>query len=201
MLFIFILLFPLLLESADPDRLTDLVEEMRQLTLAGDHRAVGGLAPVLLEELAKPHSNAAIAWNQVAVHFHTQGDYIKAERAYQQGIRLVEKDANPDGGLEPLLLLNLASLYLETGQRPAVAEVLSRRALTQAIEHYGAASPELANFIYTLGAARQEQGDRNEARRYFQQALDLAPAHLEGKLRQGTILANIGVLGCTTEKW
>ncbi len=46
-----IFLLPLLLASAEPDRLTNLVAEMRRLTFAGDQFSVGRLAPALLEEL------------------------------------------------------------------------------------------------------------------------------------------------------
>lgn len=200
MLYAIVLLFPLLLDAAQPDRLTDLVEEMRQLTFAGDHGAVGRLLPVVLEELAKPHPKAPIAWNQIGVYFHTQGDYAEAERAYQRGVRLLVKEGSSPGGLE-LLNLNLASLYLEAGRRPAHAEVLCRLALKQAIKIYGPGSPELANFLYTLAVARQQQGDREDARRYFQQALDLAGDSREGKLRQGFILANLAVLLSQDKQW
>lgn len=123
----------LVLASAEADRLVGLVEEMRRLTFAGDHASVGRLLPAVLEELAKPHPNADIAWNQVAVYFQTQGDYAEAERAYQRGIRLSEKDGNALGG-RALLLINLATLHLETGKHTAHAELLCRRALKLAIE-------------------------------------------------------------------
>lgn len=195
-----VLLLPLSLADAQPDRLTDLVERMRLLTLAGDHAAVGRLTPEVIEELAKPHPRAGLAWNQVGIYFQTQGEYVKAERAYQQGVRVAEKDGNSPGDLA-LLLLNFASLYLETGQGPAHAEVLSRRALNQAIFVYGPAAPELANFTYILGAARLEQGDRKGARRLFEQALDVAGDSTEGKLRQGFVRANLAFLLGLDKQW
>jgi hypothetical protein len=90
MLFVaaFVVWVPLLLSSEEGDRLIVLVDEMRRLSFAGDHASVSRLMPVVLEELAKPHPNADIAWNQVAVYFQTQGDFAEAERAYQRGIRL-----------------------------------------------------------------------------------------------------------------
>jgi len=200
MLYSIVLLFPLLLASAQPDRLTDLVEEMRQFTFAGDQPAVGRLIPLLLDQLAKPHPKAAEAWNQAGVYFHTRGDYTEAERAYQRGIQLLEKEGNPTGGLE-LLNLNLASLYLAIGQRAGHAEVLCRRALKQAIERYGPASPELANFISALGAARQQQSDRKDARQYFHQALVLAGNSREGKLGKSIVLVNLGVLFAQDKEW
>ena len=62
-LYAIVLLFPLLLASAPPDWLTGLIGEMRRLTFAGGHRALGLLMPVILEELAMPHPKAALAWN------------------------------------------------------------------------------------------------------------------------------------------
>lgn len=197
---VLVLLLPLVLAAAPPDRLADLIEQMRQFTLAGDHAAVGRLTPEVMEELTKPHPRAALAWNQVGIYFQVQGDFAEAERAYQQGIRLAEKDGNSAGDLA-LLLLNLASLYLETGQGPAHAEVLSRRALKYAIALHGPAAPELANFIYILGAARVEQGDRTDGRRFFEQAVDLAGDSSEGKLRQGFVRANLALLSALDKQW
>ena len=191
-------LIPFLLGSAPPDRLTTLLDEMERLTLAGDQAAVGRLVPAVLEDLAKPHMMATIAWNQVGVYFQTQGKFLEAERAYQRGIRLCEKEAV--GGLE-ILLLNLAGLYLQAGQRPAHAEVVCRRALKQAIEVYGPGSPELADFHYMLGAARQQQGDRADARRFFQQALDLADDRSEGKYSQGLIRGHLAHLSILDKQW
>ena len=197
---VLVLLLPLVLAAAPPDRLADLIEQMRQFTLVGDHAAVGRLTPEVIEELTKPHPKAALAWNQVGIYFQVQGDFAEAERAYQQGIRLAEKDGNSAGDLA-LLLLNLTSLYLETGQGPAHAEVLSRRALKYAIALHGPAAPELANFIYILGAARVEQGDRTDGRRFFEQALDLAGDSSEGKLRQGFVRANLALLSALDKQW
>ena len=197
---VLVLLLPLVLAAAPPDRLADLIEQMRQFTLVGDHAAVGRLTPEVIEELTKPHPKAGLAWNQVGIYFQTQGEYVEAERAYQRGVRVAEKDGNSPGDLA-LLLLNFASLYLETGQGPAHAEVLSRRALKYAIALYGPAAPELANFMYILGAARVEQGDRKGARRLFEQALDLAGDSTEGKLRQGSVRANLAFLSGLDKQW
>lgn len=190
---------PLLLVSEEADRLTVLVEEMRRLTFAGHHAAVGRLVPAVHAELAKPHPNAHLAWNQVAVYFQTQGDFAEAELAYQRGIRLSEKDGHAPSGLA-LLLINLATLHLETGQHLARAEVLCRRALKLAAEVYGPGSPEMTNFLYVLAGARLQQGDRIDARRFFQQALDRAGGSRQGEVR-GLILANLAYLAALDHQW
>ncbi len=197
---VLVLLLPLVLAAAPPDRLADLIARMRQLSLAGDHAAVGRLVPDVLEELAKPSSKSALAWNQVGVYFQAQGEYTEAERAYQRGIRLAEKEGNSAGDLETLLV-NLSSLYLAMGQRPAQTEIICRRALKNAIALYGPSSPELTTFLYALGSARLQLGDRKDARRLYLQALDLAGDSREGKLRQGYVLANLGSLSALDSQW
>ena len=109
-------LTPLLLCAYDPDRVTDLVETMRQLTFAGDQDAVGRLVPTLIHELATPHPQGALAWNQIGVYHAVQGNSDEAEHAYRRGIRLVEP-AGTDRGTLALLLLNLGQLVLDTGGR------------------------------------------------------------------------------------
>lgn len=197
---VLVLSLPLVLAAAPPDRLADLVERMQQFTLAGDHAAVGRLTPEVMEELTKPHPRAALAWNQVGIYFQVQGDFAEAERAYQRGVSLAEKDGNSAGDLA-IVLLNLTTLYLATGQGPAHAEVLSRRALKYAIALHGPAAPELANFIYILGVARAEQGDRQGGRRFFEQALELAGDSSEGKLHQGFVRANLASLSALDKQW
>lgn len=97
--------------------------------------------------------------------------------------------------------MNLATLYLETGRRPAQAELLCRNALRQAIEVHGPGSPALTNFLYTLAVARQQQGDRKDARRFFHQALDLAGDGGDGELRRGLVLGNLAFLSALDRQW
>jgi tetratricopeptide (TPR) repeat protein len=85
---------------------------------------------------------------------------------------------------------------------PLTREALCRGALTQSVEGFGAASHELANYLYILGAARRQQGDRKDARRYFQQAFELAGnASAEGRVRQGPILVNFAGLSALEKQW
>jgi tetratricopeptide (TPR) repeat protein len=192
--------FVLLLRSAETDRLPTLVEEMRQRTETGDYSAAGRLLPALLEELAKPQPRAGSGWNQVGLYFHTQRQHAEAENAYLSGIRLIEKEDSATGD-HALLLLNLATLYLEMGGRPAHAEILCRRAITLARQLYGFQSPALANFVYVLAIARLQQKDFKEARNYLDQAL----AHLDDSrystLSRGLILSNLAVVCAVEKQW
>lgn len=195
-----VLFCPLVLASAEPDRLVSLIVEMRRLTLAGDQVSVGRLVPSMLEELAKPHPGAALGWNQLGVYYDTQSNFEDAERAYQRGIRLLERQGTSNGDLA-LLLLNLATLYLHTGGRPAQAEMLCRRALKAAIESHGPQAPELSSYFFTLGAARMLEGERKDARRHFEQALALADDTREGRALRGIILGPLAVLMGMEKQW
>ncbi|HYI94379.1 MAG TPA: tetratricopeptide repeat protein [Bryobacteraceae bacterium] len=193
-----LLLTPLLLYAEAPDRVSQLVETMREQTFAGDLAAVGRTVPILIGELAKPHPNAGLAWNQIGVYQAMQGNYAEAERVYQHGIRLLEQSGKT--GDVALLQLNLGELYLDVG-RPGQAEALLRRALTLATTTIGADAPELANYIYVLGVSRMQQGAWEDARHYFERALTLAGETRDGKIRRGIILGNLAVLYGRDKQW
>ncbi|HYI92773.1 MAG TPA: tetratricopeptide repeat protein [Bryobacteraceae bacterium] len=193
-------LTPLLLCADDPNRVTKLVETMRQLTFAGDQPAVGRLVPTLIHELAMPHAEGALAWNQIGVYHVGQGNSAEAERAYRRGIRLVEQTGT-DRGTLALLLVNLGELYLEAGGRAEQALTIVKRALKRAEESHGSDSEELSNFIYVLGAAQSQCGNRRDARRQFERALVLAGQSKDGKIRRGLILANLAVLRAEDKEW
>jgi tetratricopeptide (TPR) repeat protein len=195
-----LLLTPLLLCAAEPDRITKLVESMRQSTFDGDQAAVGRLLPALLHELATSHPQGALAWNQIGVYHAVQGDFAEAERAYRKGIRLAEQ-AGADRGTLALLLLNLGGLHLEAGGRAGQAVTIVNRALELAEESYEADSVELSNFIYALGAAQSQSGKRRDARRQFDRALLVAGTSRAGKIRRGLILANLAVLHAEDRQW
>ncbi len=192
-------LFPVLLQVAPPDRLTELTEELRQLTIRGDHQSAGRLMPSLLDEIAKGHPDAALAWNQAGVYFAAQGEYAEAERAYLKASRLVEHQKH-NNHLRALLLANLATLYLETG-RPVLAEHFSRRSLASAQEADSPSSPELSNSYYLLSAARLQQGDAREGRKYLVQALELADSSGDRDRLRGEVLMNLAALERAERNW
>ena len=195
-----LLLTPLLLCAQFLDRVPELVESMRSLTRAGDQAAVGRTVPILIGELARPHPKAALAWNQIGVYEVTQGNFIEAERAYKRGIQLLEHAGINDGDLA-LLQLNLGQLYLQTGGRPGQAEALLRHALKVATITYGPDAPQLALYIYGLGSARLQSGDRKDAREHFERALLIPSEGRDGKIRHGIILANLAVVFALDKQW
>jgi tetratricopeptide (TPR) repeat protein len=195
-----LLLVPMLLCSERPDRVTELVETMRQLTFAGDQLAVGRLVPELIKELRKPHPQAPLAWNQVGIYHAVQGNFAESEIAYQRGIRLVERTETGRETLA-LLLLNLSELYLDFGGRVEQAEKIMRRALNLAEDLYLADPVKLSQFVYALAVARNQAGDRTGARALFQRALLLAAQTGGGNIQRGLILANLAVLLAEDKQW
>ena len=191
---------PILLCAQSPDRVPELVESMRELTFAGDQAAVSRIVPILIGELARPHPQAALAWNQIGVYEVTQGNFIEAERAYKRGIQLLERAGIIDGDLA-LLQLNLGELYVQTGGRPGLAEALLRNALKVATVTYGQDAPQLAYYTYGLGLARLQSGDPKDAREHFERALMFPSEGRDGKIGRGIILANLAVVFAQDKNW
>jgi tetratricopeptide (TPR) repeat protein len=63
----------------------------------------------------------------LALLYHTQGDYAKAEPLYNRSLVILEKALGPDHPNVAASLENLAGLYRAT-KRGAQAEALERRA-------------------------------------------------------------------------
>lgn len=184
---------------AQTDRLTELVLEIRQLNDLGN-AAAGRLMPQLMAELAKPHPNAGMGWNQAGVCFHYEGDTVSAERAYKMSVRLLEKQTPATIELANALL-NLAGLYLDVGGRTSEAEKLCLRAMKLAMELRGSNAPILADYLQTIGAAREQLGDEAGAREYLQRALAITEDNREGKRRKGFILGNLATLDARQNNW
>lgn len=193
-------LTPVLLCAEEADRVTQLIETMRQLTFTGDQSAVGHIVPSLIRELAKPHAQGALAWNQIGVYYTTQGDFSRAEDAYRRGLRMVEHGGS-DRNTLALLLLNLGELYLEADGGVSHGINILRRALTLAGELYKPESQELSHFLYVLAAAEHQYGNRRHARTLFERALLIAGRSSDRAFQRSLILANLAVLRAGDGQW
>jgi len=192
-------LLAFLFQATPPDRLTELTEQLRQLTVVGDQPSARRLMPELLAELAKGHPYAAWGWLQAGVCFTAQGEYGEAERAYLRGLRQAERGSN-DPRLEASLLSNLAVMYLETG-RPVLAETFVRRAMIPAVKAYSAVGHELSGYYALLGAARQQRGESQAARELLGKALELADPGPGGERQRGNVLVNLAVVAAMEHHW
>ncbi len=69
----------------------------------------------------------ATSLNNLALRYHTQGQYAQAEPLYKRSLAITEKALGPDHRAVATSLENIAVLY-RTTQRDKEAEKLERRA-------------------------------------------------------------------------
>lgn len=81
------------------------------------------------EKLARSDARRMFAWNSLATMYDALGRYAAAEHAYRRGLHEAEDARGISSPEYALVLENLATLYLETGQ-PERAEKMARQALT-----------------------------------------------------------------------
>jgi tetratricopeptide (TPR) repeat protein len=127
------------------------------------------------------------------------GDYLEAERSYLRALR-----ASPPSEADPerlVVLHNLATLYLDTGQyskSDGVREQLEQ-ALPEALNHHSAWAGELLNVIGSLEHARNRD---DEAERYYSRSLVLLrQVHGPVSLDAALVEANIGFLRLKARKF
>jgi tetratricopeptide (TPR) repeat protein len=186
------------------DGLTDLVLELRKLGDRGDQQGAARLIPNVMSELRDPQHKtgaAALAWNEVAIFYQRQSDFQESERAYKTSLRILEKQ--PPSLDLATVFLNLASLYLEIGNRAGHAESICRRGLEIATELYGPEHPGAVDFLITLGAARERLGDREGAKQHLERALALTTnsESPDTGRRKGFVYANIANLHARGNQW
>ena len=106
---------------------------------AGDYaRAVASYraATEIAERFDRLNSRRMVAWNAVATIYDALGQFAEAEAAYRRALKWAAKSTGKAGPEYALVLGNLGSWYVETGQR-ATGEKLLREALAI----YSAADP------------------------------------------------------------
>lgn len=190
-----------LASGASADHVWTLVSKMHELNESGDQASIAKLVPELLNEVGKPGccGNADLAWNQLGVYYARQGDFDRAEKAFERGIRLAEKTPGHEGELS-LLLLNLAELDLEIGGRPGRANAVAKRASELAAAIHGPDSPVMANFHIVSAATLQQTGDRSGARKHYENALALMSG-ADVISRKGIVLGSLAVMAAEDQQW
>jgi tetratricopeptide (TPR) repeat protein len=144
----------------------------------GHYREAHAVAQRALDH-AETDTEAALALNEIAAIHQSLGQFWDAERCYLRALRILERSQLQ----EPLAktLNDLATLYLDFGQRYAEAEQLQRRAIRVL-----GPRPELH---LNLAAIRALRGATAEARALYEDALP----QLTG-LARASALANLAVL-------
>lgn len=138
----------------------------RSKQLAGEYNSA---RDILLEALSKAPTSASLR-NQLGSVEQDLGEYIEAEGSYLQAL---STSPQAEDDLERLLILNnLGTLYLDTGQYAKGDRVLEQleKAAPATLEAHPAAAAKLLNVIAGLEHARNRD---EEAETYYARSLQL----------------------------
>ena len=196
------LLLVALAAAAQTKNIETLLDRLNGATDAGDYQAAASFIPPFIQALDSlpAQSEAAILpWNQIALYYKAVGRNGDAERIFMRIIRQFDKVTPPPSGLEAVHL-NLATIYLQTTQRPKLAELHCRRGYELAMTNLGSGNPLLIKFDSMLGAALAQQNRGPEAEVIYRRALDRAERSGD-KQEQGHILSNIAILAAARKQW
>jgi len=144
------------------------------------------------ETLGSTDPRAAVLFNDLGSVYHFENKYAQAEWAYRRAIDLCQAACGPEAPLTARFTVNLAQLYLETGQY-AKAERLGIRSLVIRFKEF---PDDLVYFrlVGTLGDLASVQGRYAEAESAFDEALALWEKHQPGGKECMRVLNNLGVL-------
>jgi tetratricopeptide (TPR) repeat protein len=155
---------------------------------AGEYNAA---RDILLKALSKGPNSASLLDALGSVQ-QDLGAYLEAERSY---LHALSASAATDGDPERVVVLhNLATLYLDTGQYSKGDRLREQleKALPEALDHHPAWAGELLNVIASLEHVRNRD---DEAERYYSRSLVLLrQAHGPVSLDAALVEANIGFL-------
>lgn len=146
------------------------------------------------EQLKRKDAPRAIARRAqlVAAACYRAGDRSNAEPLFRRSIRLHEETFGPDHLETGIRLLELGSLYLETGQHTQALEPL-RRALGILSNHQQDASVELARCHFLLGNGLRKTSEMDAAGEHYEKALMLADRNVANDSEP--LIQMLGTLG------
>jgi tetratricopeptide (TPR) repeat protein len=124
----------------------------------------------LLTEYPQPTLTRADLLNQLGQAYKSHVDYAKAERAYQESLKIYSAINQADR--TPAVLNNLASIYESQG-RYKEAELFCQRSLVLSIELFGNRHPNVASSMNNLAGIYSLQGKYEEAEPLYQKSLAL----------------------------
>ena len=116
------------------------------------------------------HPYMATPLNNLAILYHKQGKYDKAEPLYQRALAIKEMVLGPDHPDVATMLNNLAGLYEDQGKYQA-AKPLYQRALAINEKALGPDHPSVAATLNNLAKLYTTQGKYQSAEPLFQRAL------------------------------
>src|SRR2546427_469478 len=106
-------------EQDDLAKLSSLNKQVTALFQAGKFNEAIPIAQEVLEHsekaLGPAHPGTPLALNNLAMLYHSMGDYAKAEQLYLRALKIEEKALGPDHPDRATTLNNLAALYYSMG--------------------------------------------------------------------------------------
>jgi len=146
-----------------------------------------GLAEQYLTELVEQNQSFADVYNMLGVIYHDQGQYQKAQRAFEAALRI-----NPS---YTDAALNLAVTYNDTGKYEEAQETY-RLALSRSGARPGKldrfVQGKLANMYADIGDVYLSSGHYSEAIAEYRRALELGPGFVDIRARLAGALRDAG---------
>ncbi len=125
------------------------------------------------QQLGAQHPDTATSLNDLAELYRAQGKYEQAEPLYQRALAIYEQQLGEQHPDTVRSLNNLANLYVKQGKY-AEAEPLYLRLLPILEQQVEFSLPELtAEIMHGFAFFRAVQGDRDEARIWYERALSI----------------------------
>jgi tetratricopeptide (TPR) repeat protein len=120
--------------------------------------------------LGLEHPAVASSLNNLALLYHSQGQYVAAESLYKQAMAIRERATGPEHPDVATNINNLAVLYHNRGQY-AQAESLYQRALAIREKALGPEHPAVADSLNNVALLYCNQGQYAQAGPFYQRAL------------------------------
>lgn len=116
------------------------------------------------------------AWNNRGVNFYLQGDYVKAEKIFQQGIKA-------SGRSESLFY------HLALTQRKLTKQNEAKKALQETLK----LNPKHVGAINELGLIFLNEGDKIESQEQFEQCINIQPDFVPAYYNLGLVYREMGL--------
>jgi len=190
----FILLKPVTAQPPDDRAFRDSLERSVQSLDQGRYEEASVvIRGLLLEAKRFGPGDIRIAWalNQSGLLHYFLGRHQAAEAAYLDGIRIAENQG--DRYLLTRLLVNLGDVLVEF-RRYAEAEAAVFRALELMKADVGPSHSDIAGLLVNLAILRGLRGDRPNARKLLEQALDFPQLNADGVQYKASALTHMGIM-------
>lgn len=178
---------------------TDFAASLRAAEALQQQREFAGAEKLLRAVLKETETfgpedpRRAVVLNNLGSLYHFMNLLSKAEACYRRAMEIEDRSFGNDESRPIRARLNLAALYVETGQADK-AERLGLRALLERSPADSRTSPDVARLLAILGAIEQRKGRNAQAEKYLREALTIWDNLAPDSVQAMETLNNLGVL-------